>query len=62
MNDRFILVLKEEYESIFEYCSRQMTVSRGRIHDYLGMKLDYTHKVLCYITMFKQIKEILEIF
>ena len=32
------------------------------IHDYLAMKLDYTQKGLCYITMFEQIKEIIEIF
>ena len=39
-----------------------MTVRRGKIYDYLGMKIDYTQKGLCFITMFKQIKEIIEIF
>ena len=62
LNDRFILVLKEEHESIFEDGFRQMTVSRRKIHNYLGMKLDYTQKGLCYITIFEQIKEIIEIF
>ena len=62
MNDRFILGFKEEYESIFEDGSGQMTGSRGKIHDYLGMNLDYKQKGLCYITMFERIKEIIEIF
>ena len=39
-----------------------MTVSCGRIHDYLGIKIYYTQKCLCYITMVEQIKEIIEIF
>ena len=46
---------------IFEDGSRQMTVSRGKIHNCLGMKLDYKQKGLCYITMFEKIKEIVEI-
>ena len=62
VNDRFILVLKEEYERIFEDGSGQMTVCRVKFHNCLGMKLDYTQKGLCYITMFKQNKEIIEIF
>ena len=39
-----------------------MTVCHGKFHDYLVMKLDYTQKGLCYITMFEQIKYITEIF
>ena len=62
VNVRFILVLKEEYESIFEDGSGQMIVSRRKIHAYLGIKLEYTQKGLCYITMFEHIKEIIEIF
>ena len=31
VKDRFVLVLKEEYESIFKDGSGQMTVSRGKI-------------------------------
>ena len=31
VNDRFILVLREEYKSIFEDGSRQMTEIRGKI-------------------------------
>ena len=35
VNSRFIIVLKEEYKSIFDDGSGQMTVSRGKIHDSL---------------------------
>ena len=42
VNGRFILVLKEEYKCIFKDGSGQMTVSCRKIHDYLGMTLDYT--------------------
>jgi hypothetical protein len=41
-NDNMIDWLHQEYESIFEDGSREMTVSRGRVHKYLGMTLDYT--------------------
>jgi hypothetical protein len=34
--------LRLEYESIFEDGSGAMTVSRGKVHKYLGMTLDYT--------------------
>jgi hypothetical protein len=38
--DRMIGYLRQEYESIFEDGSGAMTVSRGKIHNYLGMMLD----------------------
>ena len=34
--------LKNEYESIFEYGSGEMTVHQGNVHNNLGMALDYT--------------------
>jgi hypothetical protein len=40
--DRMIGYLQQEYESIFEDGSGAMTVSRGKIHNYLGMTLDYS--------------------
>jgi hypothetical protein len=40
--DRMIDYLPQEYESIFEDRSGAMTVSRGKIHKYLGMTLDYS--------------------
>jgi hypothetical protein len=41
-NSSMINWLHQEYESIFEDGSGDMTVSRGRVHKYLGMTLDYT--------------------
>jgi hypothetical protein len=40
--DNMIKWLREEYKSIFEDGSGQMSVSRGKVHTYLGMTLDYT--------------------
>jgi hypothetical protein len=40
--DSMIEYLRKEYESIFEDVSGEMTVSRGKVHKYLGMTLDYT--------------------
>jgi hypothetical protein len=38
--DGMIEYLRQEYQSIFEDGSGAMTVSRGKIHKYLGMTLD----------------------
>jgi hypothetical protein len=40
--DRMIGYLRQEYESIFEDGSGAMTASRGKIHKYLGMTLEYS--------------------
>ena len=45
VNDRMITWLRQEYESIFEDGPRKMTVSRGKVHKYLGMILYYTSRV-----------------
>jgi hypothetical protein len=42
--DKMIKWLRQEYESIFEDGSGEMTVSHGKVHKYLGMTLDYTTK------------------
>ena len=34
--------IKQEYEIIFEYGSGNITVHQGKVHNYLGMPLDYT--------------------
>ena len=44
VNDKFIDTLRKEYESIFQDGSGKMTVSRGKVHTYLGMTLDYSGK------------------
>jgi hypothetical protein len=54
--------LRQEYESIFEDGSGAMTVSRGKIHKYLGMTLDYTVRGQVKITMFDYVDELLTAF
>ena len=58
-NDKMIKHLRAEYESIFEDGSGKMSVSRGKIHTYLGMNLDYTTAGQVKITMYDYIEEIL---
>jgi hypothetical protein len=54
--------LWQEYESIFEDGSRQMTDSRGRVHKFLGMTLDYTIRGRVNISMFDYIDKIINAF
>ena len=51
VNDQMIKWLRKEYESIFEDGSGKMTVSRGKVHKYLGMTLDYTVRGQVQITI-----------
>jgi hypothetical protein len=60
--DSMIEYLRQEYESIFEDGSGAMTVSRGKIHKYLGMTLYCTICVQVKITMFDKVDEILTAF
>jgi hypothetical protein len=60
--DKTIKWLRTEYESIFEDGSGKMSVSRGKIHTYLGMTLDYTTRGQVKITMIDYIQEILTAF
>jgi hypothetical protein len=60
--DKMIKWLKEEYESIFEDGSGKMAVSRGKVHTYLGMTLDYTTPGQVEIRMLDYIQEILDAF
>jgi hypothetical protein len=52
----------QEYESIFEDGSGEMTVSRGRVHKYLGMTLDYTVCGQVNISMFDYVNKIINAF
>jgi hypothetical protein len=54
--------LRSEYENIFEDGSGKMSVSRGKIHKYLGMTLDYSVRGQVRITMIDYIDEILSAF
>ena len=62
INDGFIETLRDEYESIFEDGSGKMKVSRGKVHEYLGMTLDYSVKGQCKISMPQYIEETLKVF
>ena len=62
VTDWMIEWLRDKYESIFEDGSGKMAVSRGKIHKYLGMTLDYTIYGQVKITMFDYIDEILTAF
>jgi hypothetical protein len=61
-NDNMIDWLWQQYESIFEDGSGQMTVSRGRVHKYLGMTLGYTVHSQVNILMFDYVNEIINSF
>jgi hypothetical protein len=61
-NDNIIDWLRREYESIFEDGSGKMTISRGRVHKYLGMTLDYTVRGRVNISMFDYVDEIINAF
>jgi hypothetical protein len=60
--DSMIEYLRQEYESIFKDGSGAMTVSRGKIHKYLGMTLDYIVHGQVKITIFDYVDEILTAF
>jgi hypothetical protein len=60
--DSMLDQLRQEYESIFEDGSGAMMASRGNIHKYLGMTLDYTVRGQVKITMFDYVDEILAAF
>jgi hypothetical protein len=60
--DDIIEWLRQNYENIFEDGSGAMTVRRGKIHKYLGMKLDYSTRGQVQVSMFPYIEEILSAF
>jgi hypothetical protein len=60
--DRMIGYLRQEYESIFEDGSGAMTASRGKIHKYIGMPLDYSVPGQVKITMLDYVNEIIAAF
>ena len=52
--------IKQEYESIFEYGSGEITVHWGKIHNYLGMTLDYTEVGPIKVRIIDYIDEIID--
>ena len=59
VNDWMIKWLRQEYESIFEDVSGKMTVSKGKVHKYLGMTLEFTVRGQVQITMIYFLDELL---
>ena len=54
--------LKTTYESLVDDGSGAMQISCGKIHEYLGMTLDYSTPGQVSITMITYVKEILQLF
>ena len=61
-DDIIIEWLHQEWDSIFKYNSGNMSVRRGKVHEYLGMTLYYTVCGQMSTTMFSYIEEILTTF
>ena len=59
VNDQMIKWLRQEYESILEDRSGKMTVSRGKVHKYLGMTLDYNVRGQVQITIIDFLDKVL---
>ena len=60
--DEMIEWLKAGYVKIWEDGTGKMKVSRGKVHKYLGMTLDFSIKKVVKITMFDYIEEIVSAF
>ncbi len=50
--------IHKNYESIFEDGSGKMTVHQGKVHKYLGMTLDFSHKHEVRISMVDYVKDV----
>ena len=59
---RMSVWLKKTYERLFDDGSGAMKLKRGKIHEYLGMQLDFSVAGQVKITMFDYIQEMLEDF
>ena len=54
--------LRKTYERLFKDGFGKMKLCRGKVHDYLGMNLDYTIKGEVKITIIPYIKEMIKAF
>jgi hypothetical protein len=57
--DERIKWLRAEYESIFKDGSGVTKVHRGKVHKYVGVSLDFSHKGQCRVTMYDYLDGIL---
>ena len=60
--NKIIRWLKSTYERLFDDGSGAMSVSRGKIHEYLGMTMDFSVPGEVKITMIPYTKEIIQLF
>ena len=54
--------LKAKYEQLFDDGSGAMMITHGKIHDYLGMQLDFSMPREVKVTMVPYVKEIVALF
>ena len=54
--------LRDEYDVIFEYGKGAMKVHHGKLHNYLGMVLDYTHQGRVHLSMPKHLDNVQKTF
>ena len=54
--------LKAKYEQLFDDGSGVMMITHGKIHDYLGMQLDFSMPGEVKVTMIPYVKEIVALF
>jgi hypothetical protein len=57
--DYTIAWLRDEYKSVFTDGSSMMKVARGKVHNYLGMMLDFATSKIVKVTMLKYVDEII---
>ena len=60
VNDNTIKWLRRDYESIFTDGSGKMKVARGKVHKYLGMKLDFTTAGVVIVTMIDYVDDVIK--
>ena len=59
---RMVKWLKAKYEQLFDDGSGAMMITHGKIHDYLGMQLDFSMPREVKVTMIPYVKEIVTLF
>ncbi len=59
VNKDTISWLRRDYESIFTDGSGEMKVARGKVHKYLGIKLEFTNVGVVIVTMIDYIDEVI---
>jgi hypothetical protein len=60
VNDNTIKWLRRDYESIFTDGSGKMKVARGKVHKYLGMKLDFTTTGVVIVTIINYVDDVIK--